>query len=271
MALIKLNRSSKKVPTAKSTGNKARNTALSLLFSKGTRLSLLKQNPTSKLPMSLVLLTTSNASSPRQPTVFGPSTMDVQVMLQKQTDISDGSEIAVHTVTTTNAELKVEDASQHLLFNQADGCVDLVTPPMPSGYALDETTVDATIQSVEDLPAPERSTAALVNELRELRLAIQAIFKVLVDAAAPKKSASKSARAIDPEVLKSFEGKELLDMTAVETLVGAKRSTIYGWIKAGTFVSPVKLSPKATRFVASDVAAWLDARKQVHIQTGPQA
>jgi prophage regulatory protein len=52
----------------------------------------------------------------------------------------------------------------------------------------------------------------------------------------------------------------MLDVAALEDLVGAKRSTIYGWIQQKKFVAPVRLSAKSSRWVASEVEAWLDAK-----------
>ncbi|MGF6904564.1 helix-turn-helix transcriptional regulator [Paraburkholderia sp. GAS348] len=43
--------------------------------------------------------------------------------------------------------------------------------------------------------------------------------------------------------------------------LGVGRSTLYEWIKAGRFPSPVKLGPKAVGFRAEDVHAWIAARE----------
>lgn len=101
----------------------------------------------------------------------------------------------------------------------------------------------------------------VVFEVRRMRIAMESIAEVLAESMTRKRARAKLAPHIDPEILKSFQGKALLDMRSVEALVGAKRSTIYGWMKEGRFVESVKLSPKATRFIASEVADWLDARK----------
>ena len=105
------------------------------------------------------------------------------------------------------------------------------------------------------------SITDVLSEIRGIRAAMESIAQVLAESLKGKRAGATRVSHIDPEILKSLEGKKLLDMRAVEALVGAKRSTIYGWMKAQRFVKPVKLSPKATRFVASEVADWLDAQK----------
>lgn len=105
------------------------------------------------------------------------------------------------------------------------------------------------------------SITDVLSEIVGIRIAMESIAQVLAESLKGKRARATGVSQIDPESLKSFEGKKLLDMPAVEALVGAKRSTIYGWIKEQRFVKPVKLSPKATRFVASEVADWLDAQK----------
>lgn len=47
----------------------------------------------------------------------------------------------------------------------------------------------------------------------------------------------------------------------VEALVGLSRSTLYAMMAEGTFPKPVRLGRRAVGWRASDVAAWLAARK----------
>jgi prophage regulatory protein len=52
----------------------------------------------------------------------------------------------------------------------------------------------------------------------------------------------------------------LLKLATVEALTGLSRSTLYAKMKAGTFVQPVRLGARCTRFRAGDVQAWLAAQ-----------
>lgn len=126
---------------------------------------------------------------------------------------------------------------------------DTDSPTFANATRLDWTNVHTT--SITDV----------LSEIMGIRVAMESIAQILAESLKPKRARATSVLQIDPEILKSFEGRKLLDMPAVEALVGAKRSTIYGWMKEDRFVKPVKLSPKATRFVASEVADWLDAQK----------
>lgn len=50
-------------------------------------------------------------------------------------------------------------------------------------------------------------------------------------------------------------------LPAVLGRVGASRSTLYSWIKAGTFPRPVPLgSPHIVAFVSTEIDSWIDAR-----------
>ncbi len=42
--------------------------------------------------------------------------------------------------------------------------------------------------------------------------------------------------------------------------MGVKRSTLYDWLKAGTFPKPVALGGRLVGWRESDVTAWLDSR-----------
>ena len=46
----------------------------------------------------------------------------------------------------------------------------------------------------------------------------------------------------------------------VETRTGLSRSTIYQYIKDGTFPKPVPLGPRAVGWLESDVTDWIAAR-----------
>ncbi|MBB5456773.1 AlpA family transcriptional regulator [Paraburkholderia sp. Cpub6] len=56
-------------------------------------------------------------------------------------------------------------------------------------------------------------------------------------------------------------GAAFYRMSRLTKLLDVGRSTLYEWIKAGRFPSPVKLGPKAVGFRAEDVHAWIAARE----------
>ncbi len=48
----------------------------------------------------------------------------------------------------------------------------------------------------------------------------------------------------------------------VEARTGLSRSTIYAWMKEGTFPKPVALGARLVGWKESDVTAWLEARTE---------
>jgi len=50
-----------------------------------------------------------------------------------------------------------------------------------------------------------------------------------------------------------------LRLPGVLARVPVGRSTLLGWVRAGTFPAPVKLGPMTTAWRASDVQAWADS------------
>ncbi len=54
----------------------------------------------------------------------------------------------------------------------------------------------------------------------------------------------------------------LLRLSTVEAITGLSRSSIYAKIKDGTFVQPIRLGTRCTRFRAADVQAWLASQGQ---------
>lgn len=102
----------------------------------------------------------------------------------------------------------------------------------------------------------------LMAEVKALRQALELIAQVLSSTRQPRAAGRALAgRTVNAAGLAELAGKKLLDIRQVEQLVGAKRSTIYGWMKAEKFVMPVRTSPKASRWIASEVEAWLDSHK----------
>ena len=52
----------------------------------------------------------------------------------------------------------------------------------------------------------------------------------------------------------------LIDRTEVEKRVGLTRSSIYDAMRRGSFPLPLKVGPKAVRWRATDIEAWVDSR-----------
>ncbi len=54
--------------------------------------------------------------------------------------------------------------------------------------------------------------------------------------------------------------KTLIRLPQVQAIVPYSRSTIYHLIAAGEFPPPVKLGPRASAWVKSEVEAWAESR-----------
>ena len=52
----------------------------------------------------------------------------------------------------------------------------------------------------------------------------------------------------------------LIDRPEVEKRVGLTRSSIYDAMRKGNFPLPLKVGPKAVRWRASEIEAWVDSR-----------
>lgn len=52
----------------------------------------------------------------------------------------------------------------------------------------------------------------------------------------------------------------LVRISAVESMTGLKRQTIFRMVAAGTFPQPLKLSPRATSWVETEVEEWVAAK-----------
>lgn len=52
----------------------------------------------------------------------------------------------------------------------------------------------------------------------------------------------------------------LLRLPEVEASTGKKRSAIYAEIQNGTFPAPVKIGPRASAWVSSEISEWIAAR-----------
>lgn len=70
----------------------------------------------------------------------------------------------------------------------------------------------------------------------------------------------------DGPVVARWYGKEnimaerILRRPVVETRTGLSRSTIYQWMKEGTFPKPVALGARLVGWRESDIEAWMAAR-----------
>lgn len=54
--------------------------------------------------------------------------------------------------------------------------------------------------------------------------------------------------------------QKIVRMSELVNMVGLKRASIYLYIKAGTFPAPLKLGPKASGWLVSEVESWIDGR-----------
>ena len=57
-----------------------------------------------------------------------------------------------------------------------------------------------------------------------------------------------------------MEPDYLIDRPEVEKRVGLTRSSIYDAMRKGNFPLPLKVGPKAVRWRASEIEAWVDSR-----------
>jgi prophage regulatory protein len=60
---------------------------------------------------------------------------------------------------------------------------------------------------------------------------------------------------------REYVASTILRRREVEKLTGLARSTIYGYIKSGTFPCPVKLGARAVGWRYSDVLMWINSRE----------
>lgn len=56
------------------------------------------------------------------------------------------------------------------------------------------------------------------------------------------------------------QSKALIRLPQVQEIIPYSRSAIYALIAAGDFPTPVKLGPRASAWVKSEVEAWAEAR-----------
>ncbi|MFC4892815.1 helix-turn-helix transcriptional regulator [Pseudofrancisella aestuarii] len=55
---------------------------------------------------------------------------------------------------------------------------------------------------------------------------------------------------------------KIMRIGEVIELTGTSESTIWRWVSEGNFVKPIKLTPKTTGWISTEVEAWLDSKIQ---------
>lgn len=53
---------------------------------------------------------------------------------------------------------------------------------------------------------------------------------------------------------------KILRLPAVMAMLGVSKPTIYLWIKRGAFPAPLKIGPKASGWLLSEIECWLADR-----------
>lgn len=62
--------------------------------------------------------------------------------------------------------------------------------------------------------------------------------------------------------------QRLITRREVESLIGLKRSFIYRAMSLGHFPKPVKIGPKAVRWVEAEIREWIEDRINESSRTG---
>lgn len=53
---------------------------------------------------------------------------------------------------------------------------------------------------------------------------------------------------------------QILRLPSVLTMIGCSKPTLYSWVRKGVFPAPLKIGPKATGWLLSEIEAWVAAR-----------
>lgn len=61
----------------------------------------------------------------------------------------------------------------------------------------------------------------------------------------------------------NHQGLSILRRKQVQSRTGLARSTIYHYIKSGTFPRPIPLGPRAVGWLESDVSNWIAERVEI--------
>ncbi len=64
----------------------------------------------------------------------------------------------------------------------------------------------------------------------------------------------------DPVKVTRAIPQKLVRLPIVEERVAASKSSIYAWVKAGTFPAPVRLSARAVAWREEDIDRWISGR-----------
>lgn len=62
----------------------------------------------------------------------------------------------------------------------------------------------------------------------------------------------------------------ILKLPQVRQATGLSRSSIYAFVKKGTFPKPIKLGEKAVGWIEGEVSAWVAARASLRDQVGAE-
>lgn len=58
----------------------------------------------------------------------------------------------------------------------------------------------------------------------------------------------------------SFTSQHFFRLPQLKSRLGVSGSSIWGWVKKGTFPAPIKLAENTTAWHISDIEAWENAR-----------
>lgn len=56
------------------------------------------------------------------------------------------------------------------------------------------------------------------------------------------------------------ENRQILRLPAVLAMIGCSKPTVYKWVKQGLFPAPLKIGPKASGWLLSEIHAWIEQR-----------
>ncbi|WP_186100875.1 helix-turn-helix transcriptional regulator [Burkholderia gladioli] len=59
---------------------------------------------------------------------------------------------------------------------------------------------------------------------------------------------------------------KVLRLIGVLDTVGVKKTTLYRWIREGTFPAPVQLGTRSVGWLATDVQQWVESRQSTRGQ-----
>jgi len=159
--------------------------------------------------------------------------------------------LAAETPSATSSAARHQDI---LGLDVAEDSGELAAPPQVHYVRQPEAHADSAVtplaHSTELVPDPQ----LLLSEMRVLRQLLGQLLAALPAAQAASRPRAKQAG------LEFLGGQRLLDIDAVCEVVRASRSTVYEWLKSGTFVPPIKTGKRSVRYRESDVLEWIQKR-----------